>query len=443
MPAAVWKNLQCLQSIDGEIVLAFLHASIFFIGCLIFALERVWRRFFARCALHFAGKLFFMCSGAFGAWGKVCLAYAREKLYNGKMDEKIRINKYLSEAGFCSRREADSLIRNGRVTVEGHVAEPGERITTDTVVFVDGKPVKKVEKKVLLLFHKPRGVVCSTRKQRQETTVTEYLNYPVRIYPIGRLDKESEGLLLLTNQGDLVNKIMRAGNYHEKEYLVTVNKQVDSDFVKKMSSGIPILDTITRPCFVEKTGRNSFRIILTQGLNRQIRRMCEYLGYQVLSLKRVRIMELTIDGLKEGGYREATQEEWKKLERGIADSSQLPAARRQDSVPVFSKKQGRDSIPFSSIPEEKRQNKPAASRTISEKRQSVSQRKSACSNYNSKTGGHHGKFSTANERTGRKAGSGREGILPGRQGNHEQSGVRQPVRPAGAAGKRNRHCTHK
>ncbi|MFR3947573.1 MAG: hypothetical protein ACLTZM_11115 [Ruminococcus sp.] len=222
-----------------------------------------------------------------------------------------------------------------------------------------------------------------------------------------------------------------------------MNKPVDGDFVKKMSSGIPILDTITRPCFVEKTGRNSFRIILTQGLNRQIRRMCEYLGYQVLSLKRVRIMELTIDGLKEGGYREATQEEWKKLERGIADSSQLPAARRQDSAPVFSQKQGRDSIPFSSIPEVKRQNKPAASRTISEKRQSVSQRKSACSNYNSKTGGHHGKFSTANERTGRKAGSGREGILPGRQGNHEQSGVRQPVRPTGAAGKRNRHCTHK
>ena len=180
------------------------------------------------------------------------------KLYNGKMDEKIRINKYLSEAGFCSRREADSLIRNGRVTVEGHMAEPGERITTDTVVFVDGRPVKKVEEKVLLLFHKPRGVVCSTRKQRQETTVTEYLNYPVRIYPIGRLDKESEGLLLLTNQGDLVNKIMRAGNYHEKEYLVTVNKPVDSDFVKKMSSGIPILDTITRPCFVEKNREKFF-----------------------------------------------------------------------------------------------------------------------------------------------------------------------------------------
>ena len=181
----------------------------------------------------------------------VCLAYVREKIYNGAMDEKIRINKYLSEAGFCSRREADSLIQEGRVTVDGRRAEPGEKITSDTVVYVDGKAVKKVEEKVLLLFYKPRGVVCSTKKQRQETTVTEYLNYPLRVYPIGRLDKDSEGLLLLTNQGDLVNKIMRAGNYHEKEYLVTVDKPIDSAFVKKMASGIPILDTITRRCFVE------------------------------------------------------------------------------------------------------------------------------------------------------------------------------------------------
>ena len=363
-----------------------------------------------------------------------------------------RLNKWLSRMGVCSRREADRLIQEGKVLIDGKVAQMGQRVEDGQKVICDGKPVGdtdggrgevKPPRPVLLAVNKPRGIVCTTSDKDRAENIVEMLSYPERIYPIGRLDKESEGLILMTNQGDLVNKIMRAGNYHEKEYLVTVNKQVDSDFVKKMSSGIPILDTITRPCFVEKTGRNSFRIILTQGLNRQIRRMCEYLGYQVLSLKRVRIMELTIDGLKEGEYREATQEEWKKLERGIADSSQLPAARRQDSVPVFSKKQGRDSIPFSSIPEEKRQNKPAASRTISEKRQSVSQRKSACSNYNSKTGGHHGKFSTANERTGRKAGSGREGILPGRQGNHEQSGVRQPVRPAGAAGKRNRHCTHK
>jgi len=334
------------------------------------------------------------------------------------MDGKIRINKYLSEAGFCSRREADSLIQDGRVTVEGHKAEPGEKISPDMIVSVDGKPVKKVEKKVLLLFYKPRGVVCSTKKQRQETTVTEYLNYPVRIYPVGRLDKESEGLLLLTNQGDLVNKIMRAGNYHEKEYLVTVNKPVTDGFVKKMSSGVPILDTVTRPCFVEKTGKNSFRIILTQGLNRQIRRMCEYLGYQVLTLKRIRIMDLTLDGLKEGEYREATRIEWENLERKTADSSQLPAFLRQEmqrvSLPAAKKQKG-----FSMKP------------------------KPASGNQNRKTGGHHGKFSTANERTGRNPEQGRKGILPGRQGNHEQSGVRQSVRPAGAAGKRDRYRSHK
>ena len=355
-----------------------------------------------------------------------------------------RLQKVLAAAGVASRREAEKYILGGRVKVNGKVVkELGTKVDEKCFITVDGKPIKR-ERKAYYLFYKPRGVVTTMSDPQGRRTVADYVkDLPQRVFPVCRLDYNTEGLLLLTNQGDLVNKIMRAGNYHEKEYLVTVNKPVDGDFVKKMSSGIPIMDTITRPCFVEKTGRNSFRIILTQGLNRQIRRMCEYLGYQVLSLKRVRIMELTIDGLKEGGYREATQEEWKKLERGIADSSQLPAARRQDSVPVFSQKQGRDSIPFSSIPEVKRQNKPAASRTISEKRQSVSQRKSACSNYNSKTGGHHGKFSTANERTGRKAGSGREDILPGRQGNHEQSGVRQPVRPAGAAGKRNRHCTHK
>ena len=322
--------------------------------------------------------------------GDVCLAHVFKKIYNGAMDEKIRINKYLSEAGFCSRREADSLIQAGRVTVDGHKAEPGEKITSDTVVYVDGKPVEKNKEKVLLLFYKPRGIVCSTKQQRQETTVTQYLNYPLRVYPIGRLDKESEGLLLLTNQGDLVNKIMRAGNYHEKEYLVTVDKPLDESFVKKMSSGIPILDTVTRPCFVEKTGKKSFRIILTQGLNRQIRRMCEYLGYQVQTLKRVRIMELTLEGLKEGEYREASKEEWRKLECGTAGSSQLPAAVKQQ-----------------------------------------------------KTGGHHGKFSTTNERTGRNPEWSRQGILPGRQGNHEQSGVRQSVRPAGAAGKGNRHRSHK
>lgn len=238
------------------------------------------------------------------------------------MDEnKIRINKYLSEAGFCSRREADRLIEAGRVTAEGRTIVSGEKISADSCVYVDGRAVKKEEKRVLLLFYKPRGIVCSTKKQKNETTVTEYLHYPLRIYPVGRLDRESEGLLLLTNQGDLVNKIMRAGNRHEKEYLVTVDRPVDKEFVRRMGGGIPILDTVTRPCFVEKTGKNSFRIILTQGLNRQIRRMCEYLGYRVTALKRVRIMNLTLDGLLPGEYREITKKEYQELEKGIRHSS--------------------------------------------------------------------------------------------------------------------------
>lgn len=270
----------------------------------------------------------------------------------------IRINKYLSEAGVCSRREADRLIGEGRITVDGHRVLPGEKICPGASVFVDGKAVKEEEKKVLLLFYKPRGIVCSTKRQRQETTVTEYLSYPIRIYPVGRLDKASEGLLLLTNRGDLVNKIMRAGNYHEKEYLVTVDKPVEPEFLRKMASGVPILDTVTRPCFVEKTGKKSFRIILTQGLNRQIRRMCEYFGYKVVSLKRVRIMNLTLDGLREGGCREITEKEWKNLEQAIAASS---------------------------------------SETVIE------------------SGGHHGKFPKSNERAGRNTGQGGKSLLSGRQ----------------------------
>ena len=180
----------------------------------------------------------------------------------------------------------------------------GEKIPADARVCLDGKPVSAENKQVLLLFYKPEGIVCSTKKQRQETTVTEYLQYPIRIYPVGRLDKDSQGLLLLTNQGDLVNRIMRAGNFHEKEYLVTVDREVTAPFIRHMSEGVPILDTVTRKCVVEKTGKYSFRIVLTQGLNRQIRRMCSYFGYKVRTLKRVRIMNLTLDGLKPGEFRE-------------------------------------------------------------------------------------------------------------------------------------------
>ena len=192
------------------------------------------------------------------------------------------------------------------------------KISINDQICIDGNPVKKQEKKILLLFNKPKGIVCSTRQQREEMTVTKYLGYPVRIYPVGRLDKDSQGLLLLTNEGDLVNRIMKAGNYHEKEYQVTVNRPVTEEFIRGMSSGVPILDTVTRPCRVVKTGEKSFRIILTQGLNRQIRRMCEYFGYKVVTLKRVRIMNLYIDGIEEGKYREIRPEERKKLEEMLS-----------------------------------------------------------------------------------------------------------------------------
>ena len=181
-------------------------------------------------------------------------------------------------------------------------------------------PVHKNEKKVLLLFNKPRGIVCSTKQQFDETTVTDYLDYPLRVYPVGRLDKESQGLLLLTNEGDLVNKIMRAGNYHEKEYFVTVNKPVDREFVRRMSKGVPVLDTVTRPCRVVQTGECSFRIILTQGLNRQIRRMCEYFGYRVVKLVRVRIMNIKLGDLPVGKYRDLTHQEWEGLLALLSES---------------------------------------------------------------------------------------------------------------------------
>ena len=240
------------------------------------------------------------------------------------MDEKIRINKYLSEAGICSRREADRMIEEGRITVNGKKAESGQKVSLEDEVCADNIPVHKNEKKVLLLFNKPRGIVCSTKQQFDETTVTDYLDYPLRVYPVGRLDKESQGLLLLTNEGDLVNKIMRAGNYHEKEYFVTVNKPVDREFVRRMSKGVPVLDTVTRPCRVVQTGECSFRIILTQGLNRQIRRMCGALGYEVKELRRVRIMNIELGNLKPGEYRKVTDQELNELYELIRDSKSEP-----------------------------------------------------------------------------------------------------------------------
>ena len=241
----------------------------------------------------------------------------------------MRLNKYLSDAGVCSRREADRLVQDGKVTVDGKTAVLGMQIEEGQEIWVNGQEVRREEKKVLLLFHKPRGIEC-TANPKIKNNVISYIDYPIRIYYIGRLDKDSEGLLLLTNQGELVNKMMRAGNCHEKEYLVTVDKPVTDDFIRKMSCGVPILGTVTRKCHVEKTGEKSFCIILTQGLNRQIRRMCEYLGYRVKRLKRVRVMNLELGSLPAGQYREATKKELEELKSLIRDSSETTVIRKNE-----------------------------------------------------------------------------------------------------------------
>lgn len=241
--------------------------------------------------------------------------------------EGIRLNKYLSDAGVCSRREADRLAAAGEITVNGVTAVLGLKICPDDLVEVNGIPVKKKTGKVLLAFHKPAGIVCTAEK-REKNNLIDYLKYPIRIFPVGRLDKDSTGLLLLTNDGELVNKIMRAGNYHEKEYIVTVNRPVTKEFCEKMAAGVPILDTVTRPCRIERTGEFEFRIVLTQGLNRQIRRMCEALGWRVKTLKRVRIMNIYLGNLKEGSYRKVEGKEKEELDRLLAGSSSLPFAKR-------------------------------------------------------------------------------------------------------------------
>lgn len=234
--------------------------------------------------------------------------------------ETVRLNKYLSEAGVCSRREADRLIESGRVTVDGKRAETGMRVSASQVVCVGKKQVKPKNEMVLLAVNKPVGIVC-TEEKKEKKNIIQFLKYPTRITYIGRLDKDSEGLLLMTNNGDIINKMMRAGNQHEKEYKVTVNKPITKEFIEKMAGGVPILDTVTRECKVEMIGKYKFRIILTQGLNRQIRRMCEYLGYKVTRLERVRVMNIKLGNLKPGEYRKVTEEEIRELYEMIKDSS--------------------------------------------------------------------------------------------------------------------------
>jgi 23S rRNA pseudouridine2604 synthase len=243
-----------------------------------------------------------------------------------------RINKFLSESGFCSRREADKLLEQGRITINGVVPELGTKVSSEDEIRVDGKLIRENhEKPIYLAFHKPVGIECTTN-QNVKNNIVDYINYPKRIFPIGRLDKASEGLIFMTNDGDIVNKILRARNNHEKEYIVTVNKPITDRFIQKMGNGIPILDTVTRKCKVEQVSTNIFRIILTQGLNRQIRRMCEYLDYEVIALKRTRIINISLD-VANGRFRDLTDIEIKQLNELIAPSSKTEEASLPKSNP--------------------------------------------------------------------------------------------------------------
>ena len=239
------------------------------------------------------------------------------------MEEKqaVRINKYLSEIGYCSRRAADKLIQEGRITVNGKLVEMGLKVTPADKITVDGSVVDQTgDKPVYIAFNKPVGIVCTTDTRVEKDNIIDFINFPTRIFPIGRLDKPSEGLIFLTNDGDIVNKILRARNQHEKEYVVTVNRPITEEFIQKMAAGVPILDTVTRPCKVKQTHKKEFRIILTQGLNRQIRRMCEYLDYCVVTLKRVRIMNVSLD-IGIGKWRHLTKKEITEINRLVADSA--------------------------------------------------------------------------------------------------------------------------
>ena len=232
-----------------------------------------------------------------------------------------RVNKYLSEVGYCSRRRADRLIKEGKVTINGEIIEVGAKVEECDQVEVEGQKIEKLrnQKNIYLAFNKPVGIVCTTDREVEPNNIIDFIKYPKRIFPIGRLDKLSEGLIFLTNDGDIVNKILRARNNHEKEYIVSVNRPINPEFIQTMSNGVEILETITQNCFVKQLGPKRFKIILTQGLNRQIRRMCESLGYRVQSLKRVRIMNIKLD-IPTGKYREFTKKELFELNKLLKNS---------------------------------------------------------------------------------------------------------------------------
>lgn len=242
---------------------------------------------------------------------------AQKKIEEAKQDTvTLRLNKYLSDAGVCSRREADRLIADGKVLVNGKTAEMGMRVTENDMIICNGKKVSLEEELILLAFNKPEGIECTTDK-RNKDNIIDYIGYPKKITYIGRLDKNSCGLLLMTNDGDLANRIAKSVNHHEKEYIVRVNKKISEDFIRKMENGVEILDTITRKCVVKRVDDYTFRIVLTQGLNRQIRRMCEALSYKVVYLERVRVMNILLGNLKRGSYRNVTPKEMEELLKDI------------------------------------------------------------------------------------------------------------------------------
>ena len=242
-----------------------------------------------------------------------------------KNQQSTNLNKFISSTGICSRREAEKLIVAGRVTINGKPTELGNRVFDGDIVKIDGRALKQKPKTLYIAFNKPVGIVCTT-DSRERNNIINYINHPERLFPIGRLDKPSEGLIFLTNDGDIVNKILRAGNNHEKDYVVKVDKPITDDFIKKMSNGIPILGTITKKCKVKKISTYTFQIVLTQGLNRQIRRMCEYLGYDVLKLQRTRIMNVKLDALKIGDWRELSEKELSEINAMVATSSKTEEA---------------------------------------------------------------------------------------------------------------------
>ena len=237
----------------------------------------------------------------------------------------IRINKYLSEIGYCSRREADRLIKAGKVTVDGKLPEIGQKVTGEETIHVDGKEIKKNDKFVYLALNKPKGITCTT-DQTDPSNIVDYMKYPLRIFHIGRLDKDSEGLIFLTNDGDIVNKILRSGNLHEKEYVVKVDHRITQKFVYSMARGVPVLGKVTKPCHVEKIDDFHFRITLTEGMNRQIRRMCSYFNYHVTRLVRVRIMNITLDGIRPGKWRYLTKDEVQEIKSLTKESSKTEEA---------------------------------------------------------------------------------------------------------------------